>query len=212
MDSNMAAGAEMDARALKLRIARAQLGTALDLFIRDKDAYSVHALACAGCEIIEGLAETSGASTLSTHILETHPDIDMRKISALRNQHWNALKHFYSQDKKTVRNDTDLMSQFSDEHNDMPLFMGWYDYVQVTGRLPVPVQVFQVWWYAIHEDTLTAEANINAIRGLFPGINSIARGEQKRRLRRSIERYRLRKDLLSDPRTEVAPLSSVNFT
>jgi hypothetical protein len=84
----------MDVPELKLRIARAQLGTALELFIRDKDAYSVHALACGGCEIIEGLAEVFGARTLSTHILETHPGIDMPQIMKLRNQHWNALKHW----------------------------------------------------------------------------------------------------------------------
>ena len=66
---------------IKLRIARAQLGTAMDLFVRDKDPLSVHALACGGSEVMEGLAEHLGLPTLSTHILETHPSIDIAKKS-----------------------------------------------------------------------------------------------------------------------------------
>lgn len=201
---------EDESRQLKLAIARAQLGTALDLFAKDKDAFSVHALACAGCEIIEGLAETSGFSTLSTHILETHPDIDMSKIRKLRNQHWNAIKHFYMHDQRTARNDADLMADFSDQHNDMPLFMGWFDYVQITGRLPVAVQVFQVWWYALYEEKITGEDSVDAVRQLFPGLASVDRAEQKRRLRRAIEKYRTRKDILSDTRTERHALSPTN--
>ena len=44
---------------IKLEIVRAQLGTALHLFILDSDPYSVHALACAASEVVEGLAETA---------------------------------------------------------------------------------------------------------------------------------------------------------
>lgn len=191
---------------LKIRLARAQLGTALDLYIRDKDPVSVHALACGGCELIEGASETAGHSTLSTHILGTHPGIDMRRIRRLRNQHWNAVKHFYEANQKKARDDQELMASFSDAQNDMPLFMGWFDYVQVVGKLPIPVQVFQVWWYALNEDKLVEGTNRDAIRLLFPAISDQSRAEQKRRLRRAIEKFKVRKDLLNDPRTESAPL------
>jgi hypothetical protein len=40
----------------KLDIARHQLGSALDLFIRDRDAVSVQCLACGGVELMEGIA------------------------------------------------------------------------------------------------------------------------------------------------------------
>jgi hypothetical protein len=145
---------------------------------------------------------------LSTHILETHPDIDMRRIRALRNQHWNAMKHFYAHDRRKERDDRGIMESFSDDQNDMPLFMGWFDYVQVTGRLPIAVQVFQVWWYAAHEEKLEPGVNRDAIRSLFPSIYGQERNEQKRRLRRAIERYRDRKDLLADPRTEPDALTT----
>ncbi|WSG96600.1 hypothetical protein U8P76_06885 [Rhizobium johnstonii] len=69
---------------IKIQIARAQLGTALDLFIRDRDPYSVHSLACGGSEIVEGLAKEADLPSISTHILQTIPDIDQRKLKRLR--------------------------------------------------------------------------------------------------------------------------------
>ena len=50
---------------LKLKVARAQLATALDLFIRDKDPYSVQCLACGGGEVLDELAALKGAVPLS---------------------------------------------------------------------------------------------------------------------------------------------------
>jgi hypothetical protein len=41
----------------KIRVARSQLATALDLFIRDNGSNIGHCLACGGGEVIEGLAE-----------------------------------------------------------------------------------------------------------------------------------------------------------
>jgi hypothetical protein len=194
---------------LKVRLARAQLGSALDLYIRDKDPFPVHSLACGGCELIEGFAQTAGISTLSTHVLEAHPDIDIAKIRKLRNQYWNAMKHFYARDLKSERDDHDLMESFSDSQNDTPLFMGWFDYVQVTGKLPIAVQVFQVWWYSVYEDKLAPGVERDAIRSVFPNMFGQERAEQKRRLRRAIERYRSRRDITEDPRTEHLPLTLV---
>jgi len=192
-----------------LQIARSQLGTALDLFIRDKDPISVHALACGGSEIVEGLATDAKLSTLSTHILETFPDVDMRKIRALRNQYWNAIKHYHRHDNVTARDDEALMADFSDRANDAPLFMGWLDYVLLTERLPVEVQVFQVWWYATNEDKMNPDADPTPYRSLFPGIGTVGRFEQKRRLRRAVEKYRRNREILADKRTEKGPLVKV---
>jgi hypothetical protein len=79
----------------KIGVARAQLLTAMDLFLRDKDPISVHSLACGGGELIEGLAQASGREPFSTHILQTQPHLDQIKIRRLRNKYWNAFKHFY---------------------------------------------------------------------------------------------------------------------
>ncbi|MBY5320980.1 hypothetical protein [Rhizobium leguminosarum] len=192
---------------IKIQIARAQLGTALDLFIRDRDPYSVHSLACGGSEIVEGLAKEADLPSISTHILQTIPDIDQRKLKRLRNQHWNALKHFYEQDGKTVRDDEALMADFTDEANDAVLFGGWLDYLLVTKRLPVEAQVFQVWWYATNPKSMNPDVDPSPWQSLFPKIDTQSREEQKRRLRRAVEKWRNSKGILQDPRTELEPLS-----
>ncbi len=187
---------------IKLRIARAQLGTALSLFLRDQDPISVHALACGGSEVIEGLANSNDIPTLSSHILQTHPSIDISKVYRLRNQYWNAIKHFYTRGNQTARDDEGLMEGFTDEKNDAVLFMGWLDYQLLTKRLPLEVQVFQVWWYATNEQRMNPNTDPAPYRKVFPGIMNCDRIEQKRRLKRVTEKYRNDKEILADPRTE----------
>ncbi|MGO8390549.1 hypothetical protein ACC760_07305 [Rhizobium ruizarguesonis] len=191
---------------IKIGIARAQLGTALDIFIRDRDPIAIHALACGGSEIIEGLAEQADIPTLSTHILKTMPDIDYKKIKRLRNQYWNAIKHFYQQDGKTARDDEELMADFSDGANDCVLFMGWLDYLLLTKRLPVEAQVFQVWWYATNPKSINPAVDQTPWQSVFPGIEMQPRQEQKRRLRRTVEKWRNNAEILRDHRTEPGAL------
>ena len=61
----------------KGQIARRQLGTALALFIEDRDPVSVHTLACAGGEIAEYLARKKGKEPFADHILATFPDFTL---------------------------------------------------------------------------------------------------------------------------------------
>jgi hypothetical protein len=121
----------------------------------------------------------------------------------MRNQYWNAFKHFSDRDG-FAREDEELLAQFSDINNDVALFVGWWDYMTVQKRLPVAAQVFQVWWYALNEEKLSPDADIGVVRTAFPDIRQQPRAEQKRRLRRSIEKYRNDRRLLADPATEVA--------
>jgi hypothetical protein len=185
----------------KIVVARAQLMTALDLFLRDKDPISIQCLACGGGEIIEALAEAHGEEPFAMHILETQPDMDRRAIRKLRNQYWNAFKHF-SDRKGFAREDEDLLSRFDDTKNDTALFVGWWDYMTLQKRLPVSVQVFQVWWYALNEERLSPDADLSVVRTAFPDIRQQPRAEQKRRLRRTIEKYNKNRELLADPATE----------
>lgn len=193
------------AQLTKLNVARHQLGTALDLFIRDRDPIAVQCLACGGAELIDSIAVSADIRTLSTHMLETVPDLDMRKLRNLQRQYWNAFKHMSSRDGKP-RDDEDILSSFNDTANDAALFVGWWDYHAVTGRLPIPVQVFQVWWFALNEEKLAPDADVETIRRTFPDLAACSRPEQKRRLRRIVEKYRDSPELLKDPRTENNPL------
>ncbi|MCA2407502.1 hypothetical protein [Rhizobium leguminosarum] len=153
------------------------------------------------------MAKEADLPSISTHILQTIPDIDQWKLKRLRNQHWNAFKHFYEQDGKTVRDDEALMADFADEANDAVLFGGWLDYLLVTKRLPVEAQVFQVWWYATNPKSMNPDVDPSPWQSLFPKIDMQSREEQKRRLRRAVERWRNSKGILRDPRTELEPLS-----
>jgi hypothetical protein len=191
----------------KVRLARAQLGTALDLFMRDRDPISVHVLASGAAEVLEGVALASNVRPFSSHILSDQPTLNMTDIRRLRNQYWNAMKHFYGRDNKSVRDDEDLIRDFSDVANDTALFLGWHDFQAVTGTLPIGAQVFQIWYYASNEEKLAPEADRATIREFFPEIASQDRAEQKRRLRRAVEKFRNDKALLADQRTDPSQLS-----
>ncbi|MCK1709083.1 MULTISPECIES: hypothetical protein [unclassified Bradyrhizobium] len=185
----------------KIAVARAQLVMALDLFVREKDPISIQCLACGGGEIVEGLAEVHGEDPFAMHILKDQPHMDRKAIRKLRNQYWNAFKHCFDL-KGLPRADEQLLASFSDINNDVALFVGWWDYMTVQKRLPVAAQVFQVWWYALNEDKLSPDADLGVVRTAFPDISQQPRAEQKRRLRRSIEKYRKDRNLLADPATE----------
>lgn len=193
------------ARLTKLNVARHQLGTALDLFIRDRDPIAVQCLACGGCEIIDKIATLHAIPTFSTHILETVPDLDIMKLRSLQRQYWNAFKHMDDRGGNP-RDDGEMLASFDDSKNDAALFVGWWDYYAVTGRLPLPVQVFQIWFYALYENTLAIGSDLDTIRKVFPGISANHRTEQKRKLRRAVEKFRSDAGTLKDPRTEVNPL------
>jgi hypothetical protein len=185
----------------KVLVARAQLVTALDLFIRDKDPISVQCLACRGGEIVEGLAGAHGDEPLTTHILKTQPELDRNALRKLRNQYWNAFKHF-SDREGLAREDEELLRRFDDTKNDAALFVSWWDYMALQKKLPISAQVFQLWWYALNEKKLAADADLDVIRTALPDLTRQDRAKQKRRLRRSVEKYRKDRRLLADPATE----------
>jgi len=189
----------------KLNVARHQLGTALDLFMKDRDPVAVQCLACGGGELIDSIAASQNIPRFSTHILENYPDLDISKIRRLQRQYWNAFKHMSGRDGSS-RDDDELLATFNDTANDAPLFVGWWDYFSVTGRLPLPVQVFQLWWFSLNEEKLAPGADLDTIRKLFPNMMSQTRTEHKRRLRRTFEKYRHDKAVLQDSRTEDNPL------
>jgi hypothetical protein len=151
----------------KLDVARHQLGTALDLFIRDRDPIAVQCLACGGSELIEAIAKTNNVRPFSTHILETVPNIDVKRIRVLQRQYWNAFKHL--NDREGERHDDDaILAAFDNTKNDAALFIGWHDYSAVTGRLPLPAQVFLLRYYALNEEKLAPGSDLKSSARYFP--------------------------------------------
>jgi hypothetical protein len=97
----------------KLDVARHQLGTALELFIRDRDPIAVQCLACGGGELIEAIATVNNLRPFSTHMLESMPELDLRRIRTLQRQYWNAFKHMNARDGQ-LRDDSETLGAFSD--------------------------------------------------------------------------------------------------
>ena len=195
-------GTEKD---LKVAIARRQLGTALALFLDDADPVSVHCLACGGAEIADFLAKKEGGKPFSQHALDTFPEMNLAELVKLRNQYWNAMKHALKLNGE-VRSDEALLASFDDVHNDHILFIGWYDYANAIGRLPIETQVFQAWYFANYPDKLADAAPLEPFVRLFPDIREMRRSEKKRQLRRKIAWARTQSDVMQDARTERSKL------
>jgi hypothetical protein len=53
-----------------------------------------------------------------------------------------------------LRDDAAVLASFDDTQNDRVLFIGWTDYVNVTGQMPVAAQVYQAWWCSLNEAKL----------------------------------------------------------
>ena len=174
----------------KLEVARRQLGVAFDLFIHGRDSVSVQCLACGAGEILDSLAEQAGTGPFSTHILATRPDLDLKGIRRIRNQFWNAFKHATTRDGEQ-RDDAKLLEAFSDGQNDGALFIGWHDYGQITGRLPISAQVFQVWYQVLADGDrrMNPDVDMTGAHRVFPRLIELPRKDQKRCLARTIERY-----------------------
>ena len=151
-----------DISTIKVKVARAQLGSAMDLFIRDKDAYSVQALACGGCEVIDGVAKLNNINRFALHIMRNYPDVDEKRDQAAAEP---ILERHQARDQpqRSHAELLELLKSFDDRANDVPLFKGWRDYHLVTGALPIAVQVFQVWWYATNEERLAPGVDVVAI-------------------------------------------------
>jgi hypothetical protein len=188
----------------KTQVARRHLGTALALFLNDDDPVSVHTLAAAGGEIAEHLAIKAGQSPFISHIQKTFPDLDIKAIRGAQRQHSNAFKHALA-NSGVERNDQDLFEKFTDEYNDHVLFVGWHDYMIATGILPVEVQVFQVWYYALYPEKLASALDAE-IEEVFPDLKANSREVQKIRLRDAINVYRNDEGLMRDAQTDQAPL------
>ena len=189
----------------KTQVARRHLGTALALFLDDRDPVSVHTLACAGCEVAEHLTHKAGKEPFSTHALATFPDLDIGKIKKVQNQYWNAFKHATTKDGLD-RADEELRANFDDETNNHVLFVGWHDYMLATGTLPPEAQVFLMWYFALYPEKLDPEVDCSPYTRAFPNLKDKSPPERKRMLHERIASARNDRDLMCDSRTDSRPL------
>jgi hypothetical protein len=88
---------------LKIESARRQLGTALALYLDDRDPVSVHCLAGGGCEVIDFWARKADGEPFVTHILDEHPHLNIASVRTLQRQFWNAFKHATNKEDRSAR-------------------------------------------------------------------------------------------------------------
>ena len=193
---------------LKIESARRQLGTALALYLQDRDPVSVHCLANGGCELIEYYAKKAGGEPFTSHIMETHLDLknDLKRLRRIQRKYWTAFKHATHQHSGQERDDDEVLAHFDDEKNDHALFIGWYDYALATQTMPIEAQIHQVWYLALHPMKLNDKHSPEPYEAMFPDLRSKHRAEQKQMLNAVIERTRANKEIMSDPRTDTRSL------
>ena len=193
----------------KVDLARRQLGTALALYLDDRDPVSVHTLAHAGAELADGLSAASGSKPFRLfRTSEPGREITDGEFFALRNRYANAFKHFETRGGK-VRSDEQLISTFTDSETDALLFMGWFDFAAAGHFHPVESHAFQAWYLALIQprtETFDGQQLIEALSRQSPGLAALPRARQKKRLRRMIALARADREFMADFRIDRRPL------
>ena len=192
----------------KLEVTRRQLGTALQLYLEERDPVSVHSLACAGCALADGLAGERGCNPVRFFVLEQRPGMDDRTFFQLRNRFWNAFKH-HATSANTARQDDALLKEFTDAENRDRLFLGWIDYGQAAGTLPIEAQVFNTWYLALDRSRFQEDevlVFLSELETVFPGLADLSPDRQHQRLRRAVRKFKSDRILRDDPLTDKRPL------
>lgn len=192
---------------LKIEAARRQLGMALDLYIRDLDPVSVHCLACGGAEVIEHFVSDEAGGALSTLLMQQNPGLDIGKLRKLQRLHWNAFKHATGKrEGSAVREDEELLLSFHDGLNDPPLFIGWVDYGNAVGGMPIEAQVYVAWYLAKYPNGEADGPILRPLNSMFPGLAGKTRTRQKAALVKGIQNARKNKEVMQNAKTEHRPL------
>jgi hypothetical protein len=189
----------------KAEVARRQLGTALDMWLRRQDPVSVHCLAMAGGEIAEWLAEKSGGEPFKNHILDTFVDLQIKDVRAIQRQYVNAFKHATALGGKD-RDDEEILRSFDDTVNEHVLLTGWYDYGMAGLPRPIEAQVFEAWYLAKYPEKVSPEANTDGLRRIFPNLAALSDDRQHARMGDVIRKAKKSGIVINDPGTDRRPL------
>lgn len=186
----------------KIEVARRNLGVATKMFLRDEEPVAIQTLGATAAEVLDELAKLSERKPFSSLLLELNPEETVGSLKRARNSLWNAMKHVKDQGQK-MREDADLLADFSDAANDWILLTAWFDYAEITGSMPLEAQALQVW--VIAKDSSDNLYNFSPMG--FDRLASMDRRRQKEHLRKSIAKWKKRAKFVNDPRTEQRPLA-----
>jgi hypothetical protein len=94
------------------------------------------------------------------------------------------------------------LARFSDDKNDPILFIAIEDYILLTRRSTIPMQVFLSWYYALYPERLAPHVDRTFATRHFPNVLGLPRAEQKRLAREKIAEASSDPALTSHPLTE----------
>ena len=189
----------------KLEAARRQLVTAIRPFFEGGDSVSVYALGHAAWEVLDALCRHRGLTRFRGEMSGAN-GLTEQEIKRIANYGRNFFKH---------ANDDpdDTLDEFSDDRNDHVLLAAAFDYGTLATSKPMEVQVFQLWYFAVHPDKALRPAMdqiIDAGQQFFPGIDKLSRKKQKEAGLRFCVAARRDPELMADPSTDRSPVSSID--
>lgn len=192
----------------KIYAARSQLRTALWLFLEDMDPISVHALSCAGCEILAEITVTTNTPSMSKIVHEYASSQEpVLKIKDFRNADWNAFKHVLGFNA-SIRDDNERIENFDDSKNDALLYQGWFDLWVLDVALPVEAYIYR-YWYAANYPEAVPPSELQISKTLFNFNAHTPRSERKAALVQCCTEWRSNDELKDSDRTDPLPLTAV---
>jgi hypothetical protein len=182
-------------------VARSQLLTAIELFFADQDPVSVQALAGNARELLEDLCRLAGIQPMTELLLRDHPGKPKKDIYAALNLYRNCFNHLGETENKR-QEDQLTLDQFNDSKNEYLLYVCVEDYVRLRRATPIPMQIFQAWFCALHVELLSPPHQPEKFLDRFPGIREMSRAQQKWDGAACIARFSDNPQLLAHPDTE----------
>jgi hypothetical protein len=160
----------------KVDVAEALLKTAIKQFFEGDHPVPIYVLASAAREILTTVGDRIGVETV-LHSLAKRSGKSVRQLAREAHSFAGFFKH-------ADRDATETLT-FAETEVDAVLAMACQDFGRVTGGMPVEVQIYQVWVYAlafarISDAPLAGQRIIKLAIKQFPGLRTANRAEQKR--------------------------------
>ncbi len=184
----------------KVSVARRQLTTAIELFFANRDIVSIYSLAANAWEVIDVLCRRAEVHSMSEQTRQNVPDGKDLKRSYINSPYRNFFKH--------AESDAEVaLEPIPTSQVESVLFLATEDYLRLSKRAPIQLQVFQVWYLAKYPEKLdpaAAEELATTILKTLPDLRVQSHVEQLARGADLLAQALRDPEILADPRTEAA--------
>ena len=162
----------------KIDVAEAHLITAVRAHFRCEHPASVYLLAASAREILTTIGEKTGRRTMLRGIAET-TGTPLKKLIEIAGEFTKFFKH-------ANRDPAAKLENFTLQDAEMILYIGCHDFHRIANGLPIELQVYQPWYFAVafpkvSKAPLRVQPYVRKSIKLFPGIRAATtRAEQQR--------------------------------